>query len=111
MSVKLYVGNLSFTTTTQVLTDLFRNVGTVTSCNIIEDRDTGRSRGFGFVEMSSRAESENAVAQLDGRAIDGRALRVSEALTRQSRDSAGHDRQSFDSDYGDGKHGFGSRRW
>ena len=63
--MKLYVGNLSFNTTNQDLNELFGTVGTVQSSNIIEDRETGRSRGFGFVEMSSQAEGQEAIAQLD----------------------------------------------
>lgn len=82
MSVKLYVGNLSFNTSTKDLRDLFSSVGSVNSCSIIEDRDSGRSRGFGFVVMASKAESENAIAQLDGREIDGRELSV--ALAKPS---------------------------
>jgi len=85
MSVKLYVGNLSFNTTNQDLSDLFASVGSVTSCDIIEDRDSGRSRGFGFVEMSSQAESENAIAQLNGREIDGRELTVAPAKPKAPR--------------------------
>ena len=89
MSVKLYVGNLSFNTTNQDLSDLFGTVGTVTSCNVIEDRDTGRSRGFAFVEMSSQAEGENAIAQLNGKEIDGRELKVNEAKPREDRNGGG----------------------
>ena len=81
MSVKLYVGNLSYATDSQDLLDLFSAIGSVKTCRIVEDRVTRRSRGFGFVEMSSKAESENAVAQLDGKEIAGRNLRVSKART------------------------------
>ena len=77
--MKLYVGNLSFETTNQDLTDLFSTVGKVESSNVIEDRETGRSRGFGFVEMSSQEEGKNAIAQLDGKEVDGRSLKVNEA--------------------------------
>lgn len=84
MSVRLYVGNLSYSTTAQDLCDVFAAVGSVESCTIVADRDTGRSRGFGFVEMSSQAEGENAVAQLDGREINGRELRVSQASPKQT---------------------------
>jgi cold-inducible RNA-binding protein len=85
MSIKLYVGNISFNTTNQDLNDLFATIGSVTSCDIIEDRETGRSRGFGFVEMSSQAEGENAVAQLNGKEIDGRELRVNQAKPQEKR--------------------------
>ena len=88
MSVRLYVGNLSYTTTAEDLRDSFAAIGSVESCSIVTDRVTGRSRGFGFVEMSSRAEGENAVAQLDGREVNGRELRVSQANPKQSLDSA-----------------------
>src|SRR5687768_1070352 len=89
MSVKLYVGNLSFNTTSQDLSDLFGTIGSVTSSSIIEDRDTGRSRGFGFVEMASQAESENAIAQLNGRDLDGRELKVAEAKPLEPRNGGG----------------------
>ena len=77
--MKLYVGNLSFQTGEADLNDLFSAHGTVDSCRIITDRDTGRSRGFGFVEMSSKAEGQAAIEQLGGKEIDGRALTVNEA--------------------------------
>ena len=83
MSTKLYVGNISFDTTNQDLIDLFSGSGTVQSANIIEDRETGRSRGFGFVEMSSKA------ASLNGKEIDGRALKVNEAKPQQNRNAGG----------------------
>ncbi|NOT46981.1 MAG: RNA-binding protein, partial [Acidobacteria bacterium] len=67
MSMKLYVGNLSFNTSQQDLNELFGTVGTVESTNIIEDRETGRSRGFGFVEMSSKEEGNSAIEQLNGK--------------------------------------------
>ena len=87
MSMKLYVGNLSFQTSNQDLNDLFGNLGTVESATIIEDRETGRSRGFGFIEMSSKAEGENAIAQLDGKDLDGRSLKVNEAKPRENREN------------------------
>jgi len=77
--MKLYVGNLSFNTSNQDLSDLFGAIGTVESANVIEDRETGRSRGFGFVEMSSQADGENAISQLNGKEVDGRELKVNEA--------------------------------
>jgi RNA recognition motif-containing protein len=83
MSVKLHVGNISFDTTDQCLTDLFANVGSITICEIVRDRASGRSRGFGFVEMASNAESENAVAQLNGLEFDGRELTVAVAKPKQ----------------------------
>jgi RNA recognition motif-containing protein len=87
--MKLYVGNLSFNMSTQDLEELFGEVGTVESANIIEDRDTGRSRGFGFVEMSSKEEGEKAIEDLDGREFDGRELKVNEAKPRENRGGGG----------------------
>jgi len=87
--MKLYVGNLSFNTSNQDLTELFGTVGTVESANIIEDRETGRSRGFGFVEMASQAEGENAIAQLNGKEVDGRELKVNEAKPQENRGGGG----------------------
>ncbi|HUF03009.1 MAG TPA: RNA-binding protein [Aridibacter sp.] len=87
--MKLYVGNLSFDATEQDLQDTFGEIGTVESVNIIEDRDTGRSRGFGFVEMSSKEEGQNAISQLDGKEMDGRNLKVNEAKPRENRGGGG----------------------
>ena len=81
MSMKLYVGNLSFNTSTQDLEEIFGEVGTVESTNIIEDRDTGRSRGFAFVEMSSKEEGERAIAELNGKEFDGRELKDQRSQT------------------------------
>ncbi len=89
MSMKLYVGNLSFNTSNQDLNDLFGAIGTVESTNIIEDRETGRSRGFAFVEMSSQAEGETAIAQLNGKEVDGRELKVNEAKPQENRGGFG----------------------
>ena len=87
--MKLYVGNISFDTSEQDLEDLFGEKGTVESANIITDRDTGRSRGFGFVEMSSQEEGQNAIADLDGTELDGRNLKVNEAKPRENRNRGG----------------------
>ena len=89
MSMKLYVGNLSFDTSSQDLVQMFGEIGTVESTNIIEDRETGRSRGFAFVEMSSQEEGQNAISQLDGKEIDGRQLKVNEAKPRENRGGGG----------------------
>jgi RNA recognition motif-containing protein len=101
MSTKLYVGNLSFNTSTQDLETMFGESGTVQSANIIEDRETGRSRGFGFVEMSSDAEAKAAIAALDGKEIDGRNLKVNEAKPREDRGGGGR------GGYGGGGGGYG----
>lgn len=89
MSTKLYVGNLSFDTTTQDLETMFGALGTVQSANLIEDRETGRSRGFGFVEMSTNEEAQSAIASLNGKEVGGRALTVNEAKPREDRGGSG----------------------
>ncbi len=85
MSKKLYVGNLSYSITGAKLHELFSEFGTVESANVIEDRCSGRSKGFGFVEMSSAAEAQAAVSGFSGKDIDGRALNVNEARPREER--------------------------
>ncbi len=104
MSIKLYVGNLWFQTSSEDLRDLFSQAGTVETANVIEDRDTGRSRGFGFVEMSSREEGEAAISQLNGKEVGGRNLNVNEAKPREDRGGRG---------FGGGNRGGGNRgsRW
>ena len=85
MSTKLYVGNLAFQTTSEDLQELFAQAGTVQSANVVEDRETGRSRGFAFVEMSTNAEAAAAIDQFNGKEIGGRALKVNEAKPRETR--------------------------
>src|ERR1700742_4246858 len=85
MSMKLYVGNLAFKTSSDDLQQLFSQAGTVESASVVEDRDTGRSRGFGFVEMASKEEGQAAIAQLNGKEVNGRALTVNEARPREDR--------------------------
>ena len=85
MSMKLYVGNLAFQTSSNDLQQLFAQAGTVESASVIEDRDTGRSRGFGFVEMSSKEEGEAAISQFNGKEFNGRNLTVNEARPREDR--------------------------
>jgi cold-inducible RNA-binding protein len=87
--MKLYVGNLSFQTSNDELQQFFSAAGTVESANVVEDRDTGRSRGFGFVEMASQAEGEAAIAQLNGKELNGRELKVNEARPRENRGGGG----------------------
>ena len=89
MSMKLYVGNLSFQTSGDDLQQLFAQAGTVESVSVVEDRDTGRSRGFGFVEMSTSEEGQAAIQKFDGQEIGGRALRVNEAKPRENRNGGG----------------------
>jgi RNA recognition motif-containing protein len=100
MSMKLYVGNLSFQTSSEDLQQLFGQAGTVESASVVEDRETGRSRGFGFVEMSSKEEGEAAIAQFNGKEVNGRNLTVNEAKPRENRAGGG----------GGGRGGFGGGR-
>src|SRR5260370_41570397 len=85
MGKKLYVGNLSYETTDSDLQTLFGPHGTVQSAQVIMDRDTGRSKGFGFVEMDRSEEAQAAIAGLNGKEINGRALTVNEARPREER--------------------------
>ena len=89
MSMKLYVGNLSFDTSSNELQTLFAQTGTVESVSLIEDRETGRSRGFGFVEMSTKEEGVAAISQFNGKELGGRALTVNEAKPREDRNGGG----------------------
>lgn len=89
MGRKLYVGNLPFSADQQTLTEKFGQFGTVDSVNVITDRDTGRSRGFGFVEMSSDSEAQQAIQELNGTDWDGRPMTVNEA--RPQRKKSGND--------------------
>lgn len=100
MSTKLYVGNLAFQTTSQELQELFATAGTVESASVVEDRDTGRSRGFAFVEMSTKEEAAAAIDQFNGKEVGGRALKVNEAKPRENRSGGG----------GGGGRGFGGNR-
>jgi cold-inducible RNA-binding protein len=85
MATKLFVGSLSWNTTDDSLRDFFAAVGTVTSASVIVDRDSGRSKGFGFVEMTNDDEAKAAIDQLNGKDLDGRAIAVSEARPREDR--------------------------
>ena len=104
MSTKLYVGNLAFQTTSEELQELFAQAGTVQSASVVEDRDTGRSRGFGFVEMSSNEEAAAAIDQFNGKEVNGRALKVNEAKPRENRGGGGG------RGFGGGRGGFGGNR-
>jgi len=87
MGKKLYVGNLSYNTTEATLRELFQAYGQVDSVKIITDRDSGQSKGFGFVEMGSEAEAQAATAGTNGRDVDGRQLKVNEAMDKPRRDN------------------------
>jgi RNA recognition motif-containing protein len=112
MSMKLYVGNLAFQTTSEELQELFSQAGTVESASVVEDRETGRSRGFAFVEMASREEGEAAINQLNGKEFGGRALTVNEARPREDRGNrggggGGGGRGGFGGGGGGGRGGYG----
>lgn len=92
--MKLYVGNLSYTTNDTALNDLFAPFGQVESARVITDRDTGSSKGFGFVEMSN-ADAQKAMSALNSREIDGRAIRVSEAKPQENRGGGGGGRGRY----------------
>jgi cold-inducible RNA-binding protein len=89
MSTKLYVGNLAFQTTSEELQELFAQAGTVESASVVEDRMTGRSRGFAFVEMATKEEAASAIDQFNGKEVGGRQLKVNEAKPRESRGGGG----------------------
>ena len=89
MGQKLYVGNLSFSLTEDSLSNAFAECGTIESVKIITDRDTGRSKGFAFVEMSSDEEAQAVIEKFDGSELDGRNIKVNEAKPREPRDSRG----------------------
>lgn len=91
MNKKLYVGNLSYETTEAELTELFAQAGTVVETNVIFDRYTGRSKGFGFVEMADEAAAAAAIERFNGSEIGGRSLRVAEARPRQRREESRYD--------------------
>ena len=108
MSTKLYVGNLSFKTTSQELQQLFSQAGTVDSASVVEDRDTGRSRGFGFVEMATPEEANSAIEQFNGKDLGGRQLKVNEAKPRENRSGGGrgfsNNRGGYGGNSGGGRH-------
>jgi RNA recognition motif-containing protein len=117
--MKLYVGNLNFKTTGEDLQELFGQVGTVESASVVMDRETGRSRGFGFVEMASKEEGEAAIAQFNGKDFNGRNLNVNEARPREDRGGGGGrggygggggGNRSGGGGYGGGGGGYGGER-
>ncbi|MDX6269692.1 MAG: hypothetical protein QOD28_915 [Acidobacteriota bacterium] len=112
MSMKLYVGNLAFQTSSEDLQELFAQAGTVESASVVEDRETGRSRGFGFVEMSSTEEGQKAIEQFNGKEVNGRSLNVNEAKPREDRGGrggggGGGGRGGYGGNGGGGRGGYG----
>ncbi|MEP6569645.1 MAG: RNA-binding protein [Acidobacteriota bacterium] len=110
MAMKLYVGNLSFQTTSEDLQQLFSQAGTVESASVVEDRDTGRSRGFGFVEMATKEDGEKAIEQFNGTDLAGRNLTVNEARPREDRGGGGG-RGGYGGNRGGGGGRDNSSRW
>ena len=105
MGTKLYVGNLSFNTTENELQELFAQAGTVQEVSLMQDKFTGKSRGFAFVTMSSEEDAQNAISKLNGQTVEGRALTVNEARPREPRPPGGGGGRG----YGGGG-GYGGRR-
>ena len=110
MATKLFVGNLSFNTTEGQILDLFKQAGNVVSCELIMDKFTGKSRGFAFVTMGSQEEANAAVAQFNGKELDGRALTVNEARPREERPRGGGGGGGFGGGRGGGGHRDGGGR-
>lgn len=108
MSMKLYVGNLSFQTSSHDLEELFASIGAVESATVVEDRETGRSRGFGFVEMSSQEDGEKAISEFNGTEFAGREIKVNEAKPREDRGGRGG---GGGGGYGGGGGGGRQNRW
>jgi cold-inducible RNA-binding protein len=112
----IFVGNLSFEATEAAVRSLFEQYGTVDRVNIVTDRDTGRARGFGFVEMGNDSEGERAIAALNGRDVEGRSLNVNEARPKENRGGGGGFRAGGGGGFrsnGGGSRGGGQRqnRW
>ncbi len=110
MSKKLYVGGLSYQTNQQALNDLFSQAGVVTSAAIIMDKMTGRSKGFGFVEMSSDEEAGQAISMFNGQEFEGRKLTVNEARPQEARPEGGNNRRWNDRGSND-RGGHDRRSW
>jgi len=104
MAKKLYVGGLSYDTTQDKLKEMFAEAGTVESATVIMDRTSGRSKGFGFVEMSSEAEAQKAIEMFNGKELDGRSITVNEARPQEPRREGGFGGR------GGGRGGFGGGR-
>ena len=108
MSMRLYVGNLSYSVTSQSLETLFGDFGQVKSAQVVQDRDTGRSKGFGFVEMNDNSQAQAAIAGLNLKEIDGRCLTVNEARPREERGGGG---RGYGGGGGGRGYGGGGRRY
>ena len=113
MSIRLFVGGLSFSTDNEGLRRGFERFGTVDDVAVINDRETGRSRGFGFVTFAERADGERAIQEMDGSDLDGRTLRVNEATERPQRSGGGFGGGGGGGDRGKGRSRRGDRseRW
>ena len=107
MEVKLYVGNLSYSTTEEDLRTLFAQAGQVASVALIKDRDTGNSKGFAFIEMSSQAEAQKAISMLNGYNLENRELKVNAAKPKEARSNDFGNRSSG---FGNRSSGFGNRK-
>jgi RNA recognition motif-containing protein len=107
MSTRLYVGNLNFRTTGDELREMFSQVGEVENASVVEDRDTGRSRGFGFVEMATQEGAAAAIEQFNGKEFGGRTLTVNEARPRVERGGGGYGGGGGGRGYGGGGGGYG----
>ena len=105
--MRIYVGGISYNTDNNGLRDLFATAGNVTEATIVEDRYSGQSKGFGFVEMPDASEAQAAIAKFNGSNLDGRPLTVNEAKPREDRGGGGGSRGG----YGGGSGGGGGRRW
>ena len=109
MAVKLFIGSLSFSTSSERLREAFARIGTVESASVVTDRDTGRSRGFGFVEMATTEEANDAVARLNGTELDGRRIKVEVAKPGGGAGGGGGPRRSGGGGGGGGGWGGGRR--
>jgi cold-inducible RNA-binding protein len=110
MGTKLYVGNLSFNTTENELQELFAQAGTVQEVSLMQDKFTGKSRGFAFVTMGSDEDAQNAISKLNGQTVEGRPLTVNEARPREPRPPGGGGGRGYGGGGGGGGGGYGGRR-
>ena len=111
MAHKLFIGGLSFSTSNERLREVFAEAGQVESATVVTDRDTGRSRGFGFVEMSTAEEADQAVSRFNGKEIDGRQLKVEKAKPSEGRSSGGGFGSRGRGGFGGGGGGSRGGRW